>query len=239
MRQEYKVSVNCWFITLTYNEDNVPIINGEKTLVRRHLQLFMKRLRDRIKPHKIRFFACGEYGSKTGRPHYHLILFNFFDDYEKVNSIVSDCWSLGFVLCKPVVSNHFHYVAKYCTDMDVGKRTSTRGQGRIPQFLLCSRRPAIGSGYLSTSMVNYYRNSLSIVARLDGKKYSLPKYYRDRLFDDDMKCSIRDKINQYRDSLVSVDTSVGETLRLDKLRYDSMNDDIRRFRKSFCKNSKL
>jgi hypothetical protein len=42
-----------------------------------HFQKFMKRLRDRIKPLKIRFFHCGEYGDLTRRPHYHALIFGY------------------------------------------------------------------------------------------------------------------------------------------------------------------
>lgn len=71
---------NC-FITLTYNEENLPY--GE-SLNKRDFQLFMKKLRKAIAPKKIRFFACGEYGTNQdltnldtlGRPHFHAIIFN-------------------------------------------------------------------------------------------------------------------------------------------------------------------
>ena len=59
---------NC-FITLTYNDDNLPY---PPTSIR-PLQLFMKRLRKRFGA-GIRFYACGEYGEKFGRPHYHACL---------------------------------------------------------------------------------------------------------------------------------------------------------------------
>ena len=67
---------NC-FITLTYDDLNIPVVDdvnpetGEvtkfKTLVKRDLQLFMKRLRSKLdeKNIKIRFFAAGEYGDQA------------------------------------------------------------------------------------------------------------------------------------------------------------------------------
>ena len=36
-----------------------------------------KRLRDRVGYGRFRFYACGEYGETTNRPHYHAILFNY------------------------------------------------------------------------------------------------------------------------------------------------------------------
>ena len=60
------------FVTLTYDKENVPRDYG---LHHRDWQLFMKKLRFHFKPLKIRFFMCGEYGSKGSRPHFHAILF--------------------------------------------------------------------------------------------------------------------------------------------------------------------
>lgn len=76
---------SAYFITLTYNDDHVPVSyyadpeTGEAqeslTLCKRDWQLFMKRLRKAFPDDQIRFYACGEYGSQTFRPHYHAIVF--------------------------------------------------------------------------------------------------------------------------------------------------------------------
>ena len=75
------------FLTLTYDNDHLPkpldyiTDTGERKvspvnpLEKRELQLFIKRLRKKFPEQRIRYFACGEYGGKTMRPHYHLILF--------------------------------------------------------------------------------------------------------------------------------------------------------------------
>lgn len=60
------------FITLTYDDDHLP---ADFSVHVKTWQLFMYRLRDSL-PQKIRFFACGEYGDTTQRPHYHALIFN-------------------------------------------------------------------------------------------------------------------------------------------------------------------
>lgn len=92
--QEDKVSKSAYFITLTYNDENLPITrNGYPTLRKRDLQLFFKRLRkgsakkSRVYKRPIKYYAVGEYGGKIGRPHYHIILFNA--DVSKIQ----DAWS--------------------------------------------------------------------------------------------------------------------------------------------------
>lgn len=61
-----------WFVTLTYSDEHLP---DDCSVSKRHHELFMKRLR-RVFGKGVRFFMCGEYGSKTNRPHYHYLLFN-------------------------------------------------------------------------------------------------------------------------------------------------------------------
>lgn len=196
---EHHQCTSCLFITLTYDEKHIPIVTHEDkvfgVLRKKDVQDFMKRLRFHISPHKVRFFACGEYGTKTLRPHYHVILFNFpthyFDAYEVINKV----WKNGFVVVKNAHSNHFHYVAKYCNSFTSLPRYLKFREWK--PFILTSRRPALGLSYLTDAMVEYYRTTLSTVARFDGHIYSLPKYFRDKLFDDDMKAEIHDKIVDY------------------------------------------
>lgn len=81
---ELEYHKSAYFLTITYDDQFVPIsyysdpATGEAqpslTLRKRDFQLFMKRLRKRhVKP--LRFFAAGEYGDNTFRPHYHAIIF--------------------------------------------------------------------------------------------------------------------------------------------------------------------
>lgn len=74
---------SAYFCTFTYNDEHIPTRYygdpdcGEAvrcdTLYKRDLQKLFKRLRK--SGQDIRYFACGEYGSTTFRPHYHAIIF--------------------------------------------------------------------------------------------------------------------------------------------------------------------
>lgn len=85
---------SAYFVTLTYDDEHIPKSmysdpeTGEAfdslTLSKRDFQLFMKRLRKAFPDDKIRFFAAGEYGSQTFRPHYHAIIFGLHLDDLKV-----------------------------------------------------------------------------------------------------------------------------------------------------------
>lgn len=69
---EAQLHDNSSFITLTYNPESIPE-NG--SLDKADHQRFIRRLRKRLKPARVRYFLCGEYGEETLRPHYHLALF--------------------------------------------------------------------------------------------------------------------------------------------------------------------
>lgn len=84
MNPEYKEN-ECWFITLTYDDDYLPyhstcdtetgeIFTGASVELK-DLQNWIKKLRDNNPDKTIRYMAAREYGSKTLRPHYHLIIF--------------------------------------------------------------------------------------------------------------------------------------------------------------------
>lgn len=66
----------------------------------RDVQNFMKRLRITLKRkynynEYISYFAVGEYGSTTKRPHFHMLLYIRKDSQEDVTSAIASCWSYG------------------------------------------------------------------------------------------------------------------------------------------------
>lgn len=108
----------CW-VTLTYDDQNVP----PQGLVKDHLASWLKRLRSRVAPRQVRFFASGEYGDTTQRPHYHAILFGlsrFEVEHElepRVNRLTGDeimpSWTFGFARTDPLTPAAIAYVAGY------------------------------------------------------------------------------------------------------------------------------
>lgn len=101
---------SAYFVTLTYDDEHVPTVHTPRgdlahTLCKRDFQLFMKRLRKRIAPARIRYFACGEYGGKTFRPHFHAIIFglqltdlvpyskNGRGDILYLSDFLTSCWA--------------------------------------------------------------------------------------------------------------------------------------------------
>lgn len=86
------------------------------------LQKFIKRLRFSIAKRydaELRYFACGEYGPKHFRPHYHLLL--FFDEprlLTELQDLVNTCWQFGASYCEPSFNRNgvASYAAGYLSD---------------------------------------------------------------------------------------------------------------------------
>lgn len=197
-------SANC-FITLTYRDDQVP--HGG-TLVKKDFQDFIKRLRARFdgvdlvekesgELHRpIRYFHCGEYGSKLGRPHYHACIFNFDFEDKKLwstrngvrlyrSAILEDLWSVGFSTIGDVTFESAAYCARYIFKKVMGKKagehyvtavdeTTGEAEYRLPEYTTMSRRPGIGAGWFRKYRGELYPKDFVTIG---GKKFSLPKFY--------------------------------------------------------------
>lgn len=172
------------FLTLTYDDDHVP---SDFSLDVRDYQLFMKRLRKSIYPKKVRFFHCGEYGEKFGRPHYHAILFghNFHDRKHFKNSTsdgsplfsseeLDNLWDQGHCLIGEVTFESAAYVARYVTKKVTGDRAEDHYQGRTPEYVTMSRRPGIGRGWLEKYSGDVYPSD-EVVVR--GNVCKPPRFY--------------------------------------------------------------
>lgn len=184
---EKRLHAESAFLTLTYSPVNLPR-NG--SLVVRDLQLFMKRLRKR-RPTGLRFFACGEYGEHTLRPHYHVLLLNTCFPDQRVwkqsgrhQSYVSvelgDLWMHGDHLIGDVTFQSAGYVARYCTKKVTGPAAEAHYGDRCPEFVVMSRKPGIGFPWFEKFYKEAYKADSAIV---DGKEVRLPRFY-DTKFED-------------------------------------------------------
>lgn len=78
------------------------------------VQLFLKRLRKRIRNEKIRYFVCGEYGPIHFRPHYHLcVWFNEEETSQKFIENLHQSWTFGRIDASLSTGKSASYVASY------------------------------------------------------------------------------------------------------------------------------
>lgn len=196
LQQESKVSYSAHFVTLTYNTDHIPISKrGFKTLCKKDFQKYMKRLRklnkkrwirngfvDPKEHKKLRYYAVGEYGSSTWRPHYHAIVFNAdISDLEMAWRISGR--EIGSIHVGQVTPASIAYTAKY---IDKEKKVPVhRNDDRQKEFSLMSK--GLGKNYLTKQMVKYHKDDISrnYVVKEDGLKVPMPRYYKEKIFDED------------------------------------------------------
>lgn len=163
------------FITLSYATS--PI-----TLQKKDLQDFIKRLRKSIEPKKIKYFACGEYGSTRFRPHYHLIIFGYdFDDkyfWSKSKSghnlyrsaALEKCWSLGNVWVQDATIETAGYISLYAT------KNGKNGHGLpphlwdVPEFNTMSQ--GLGINHLLENIDQHLKTD---TIWYQGQSYSIPE----------------------------------------------------------------
>lgn len=170
------------FITLTYDDIHLPEYDS---LSKHELQKFFKRLRKNLDGQSIKYFACGEYGDLTQRPHYHAIIFGLSlrpDDKLLVIESWPYCdWNNQTILKEsfaPADDDCIRYVAQYIDKKFSGELADEQYTqlNREPVFKLCSL--GIGKKY-----VDKYHDKIvdKGYITLNGVKHTLPRYYLKRL----------------------------------------------------------
>lgn len=228
------------FITLTYNEENLP---ENRSLKLDDLQRFWKRLRKYIgssSDNKLRYFACGEYGEITKRPHYHAVLFNYTPDdlieYKRtidgqlfISPKLSEIWGLGYVVIGSVTFESCAYVARYIMKKQLGK-TAPKKVGdhwfdpetgeRVPdpEFVCMSRKPGIGSWWIHQYKTDVITHDGVL---LNGFMSKPPRYYMNEIRKED------------EDAILTI------LAKRAKLAKDSIRDPDREGVKELCKLNKM
>lgn len=181
------------FVTLTYRPEDEP---EGGTLVKKHVQDFMRKLR-RQQRTKVRFFFAGEYGDESWRPHYHGILFGAqFADLEFLKTTAAGerlhrsptldrLWGKGYASVGTVTYQSAGYVARYCMKKVTGdlaeeyyRRVDVRtGEvtNLLPEFALMSLKPGIGASWMERFSADVY--PCDFVVMDGGPKGKPPRYY--------------------------------------------------------------
>ncbi len=205
-----------YFVTLTYDEFSLPT-NPYKVccdpetglvthdghshpLVPDDLKKFIKDLRRYYEYHYkhkgIRFFACGEYGGKTARPHFHIILFNCpildlelykrnFQGKPYFNSKTFDkIWNKGYTVIAECCFDTCAYVARYIMKKQTGVNSDIYDYLDItPEFTRMSRKPGIGRTYFDENHGKIYTYDQVTLLGADGKAMQpCPPKYFDKIY---------------------------------------------------------
>lgn len=160
---------NC-FATLTYR-DPAP-----DRLVPKDLRDFFKRLRSAGV--KFRYFAVGEYGGRTRRPHYHVLFFgqDFLgrsvplgmgegsENGLYMNPWLTRMWKLGHVTIGRCEADSIFYTCGY----------SLKNVDQEDCFHVASRKPFVGAGWLEKYSDDIRRNGFVTIG---GVKRMVPRSY--------------------------------------------------------------
>jgi len=156
---------------------------GKPNLSKTDVQLFMKRLRKKH-TNTLKYYVCGEYGTQTHRPHYHMILFNARQD------LIQPAWDLGKIHYGTVEAASIGYTLKY---MNKPTRIPMyKGDDRQKEFSLMSK--GLGKSYLTPQMISYHKADLENrmhINILDGKKIAMPRYFKDKIYDENEREQIK------------------------------------------------
>lgn len=180
------------YLTLTYRNEALP---PGGSLEHRDFQLFMKRLRKRLEQ-PVRYYMCGEYGEKLGRPHYHCLLFGYrypdlkrwkkneSGDWLYTSELLEEDWKLGFCSVGGVSFKSAAYVARYILKKQTGDQAQRHyinidyetGEcwNRKPEYNHMSRRPGIAWEWFQNFNKDVYPDDFCVI---EGKRFKTPRYY--------------------------------------------------------------
>lgn len=204
LMQQHKICDTALFLTLTYDTAKVPLSpKGYMTLnkteyeyviakkgkrkgqlkrkqISSHLQTFFKNLRKSQFGNNggnIKYYACGEYGSKFNRPHYHVILFN-----AKLE-LIQNAWEHGYIHYGMDVNEaSVGYTLKYMSKPS--RIPMHKNDDRIPEYAIMSK--GLGKNYLTDEVIWYHNQSHEqmVLTLPDGKLVSMPRYYKQYIYDE-------------------------------------------------------
>lgn len=212
---ELKDHDSSYFVTLTYDDEHLEKLKNDKgipSLNKRDFQLFMKLLREKIShkeiydenlkefvpnpyyhPKGVRFYHVGEYGSKNGRPHEHVIIFGLFlfdlQFYKKnihgdnlYNSpFLDSLWKKGFVVVGDVTPASCNYVARYVSKKASGFTKQHYEQlGILPEYTSMSLKPGIG---FNSYTPDIFRKGYESIATEDGGIKVFPPRYFEKFYE--------------------------------------------------------
>lgn len=183
------------FITLTYDQQHIPEAG---CLNARDLELFWKRFRQNLKKttgEKISYYACGEYGDRYERPHYHAIVIGWFPPMTQLRKLgryysadlVSRSWDLGYNVVGSCTPESIQYVTGYIRKALSGPLADIKYGNRPRPFARSSK--GLGLDYARTYLADQIRVGDGITVH--GRPASTPRYYRKHLL------SFKDKYSMF------------------------------------------
>lgn len=235
----YDYGRDAMFITLTYNKKNVP---DNYSLDKAEFQKFMKRLRkrcDKEKIGKLKYIACGEYGTKRSRPHYHAIIYGLRHKNMHHHKLINESWNKGYTYIGSATADSIAYCTKYLVKDTNNHLTADyykKLTGREKPFRLISK--GLGKRYCLDFAESIKENQNIMY---NGIETSIPRTYMRWL---GIQKELQDKANKKKEDFIlkiskkfnlNIKLHDDEYYRYELYNYDTVFD---RF-KQMCLDKKL
>ena len=199
LSDEFEFSQNGVFLTLTYNDENLPeAVNKED------VQKFFKRLRKRCEQKTkvkscfqsankryspLRYFLTSEYGPEHNRPHYHAIVMDIrpkgldnptiLDLYD----VLEKSWGKGFIYVEPVTIGRIRYVVNY-----MHKDAHDDLSPHLKETLFNLKSQGLGLKFITNEQnrFNFSSRDSYVIPSPSGKR-RMPRYYKEKLFSEERR----------------------------------------------------
>lgn len=213
---ETKTQKDGIFITLTYDPEHLP---KDRSVHKDHLQKWWKRLRKHYKGHKIKYLACGEYGAKNRRPHYHALIWGLphIEDLKPhieteignmlyTSQTIEKIWGKGFIIIGKATYESACYVARYTTK----KQSNYNKLGKEHEFITMSN--GIGRDYFEQNKEKIIEMDGILIKTKDQVKVKqIPRYF-EKLYVKPEKITIN--------GMEFITYKENEEIELEKLKYE-------------------
>lgn len=183
------------FVTLTYDDDNVPYVDSSgnfvkssffefnyfQTVLKSDVQKFFKRLRKQGE--KFSYYLVSEYGPRTLRPHYHFLA-NFpcrsESDLSVLQEVIFKAWSLGFVEVSQISENRIKYCTFYASkNAPYVKDYLEKCDYIVPPFTLMSKKMGLEFAEQNFDFIRTH----NFLFTKNGIRIHTPRYFRKKVLE--------------------------------------------------------
>lgn len=202
-----------YFITITSDDLHVPRVRGQMALSKPLIQKFFKRFRHYFN-HEFKYYLAGEYGPKTHRPHYHFLIFikDYIVDFDTLSECLYKAWPDGNYQIFGCSHAAIRYVTKYMV-----KAQEDNFKPYVKPFSLMSK--GLGRDYVDDNSDHHNHDIDQAFFLLpDGNKSILPRYWKEKLYTEDERVEIANKVAKLHDLPTECYVSTKCHLEFEKLR---------------------
>jgi len=229
--EEMQNSFSSYFVTLTYEDKYLTRTDLGNTINPEDHKLFISNLKEyeaesllNYRPFsaeeifrkdngiketgKLKYYGVSEYGGKTGRSHWHYILFNVRDILS-----ITWAWNMGRIQVDECNINTIDYVLKYM----VKDHTGEDYDNRIKEKSYMSK--GLGASAMNKQMIDYIQAmDANMVLNQRGQRVAVPRYYNKKFLTEEQR--------KAKGVYIATEIKVQETKKHDKLKRQGRNPDL-------------